>query len=161
MALASCIHITLTTKKFSRYLHIRDSFEIKQVEDNELNPVNIFKDVYKINKSKHLISNSYKRIQNSKNYSYQKEMGERIQPWDSLNLYEGCLKDFCDQTKCILLFQIKMCWVYFLPDFSSKSLGLSVIMPGLGRINHLQWPRNSCQLVISNLIPTCSDVMQT
>lgn len=54
-----------------RYFQVRDYFnkEIKQTDNGESNLISIFTDAYKSKVSKHLISQIYKRLQNSKNHS--------------------------------------------------------------------------------------------
>lgn len=54
-----------------RYFQVRDYFnkEIKQTDNRDSNLINIFTDAYKAKDSKHLISQIYKELQNSKNHS--------------------------------------------------------------------------------------------
>lgn len=54
-----------------RYFQVRDYFnkETKQTNNRDTNLISIFTDAYKAKDSKHLISQIYKRLQNSKNQS--------------------------------------------------------------------------------------------
>lgn len=81
-----------------RYFQVRDYFnkEIKQLDNIESNLINIFTDAYKAKDSKHLISQIYKRLQNSKSHSifqvkqkWERESGLEISEDDWRDIWEG------------------------------------------------------------------------
>lgn len=100
--LQSFTHITksygLGREDMYRYFQVRDYFnkEIKQTDNRDSNLITIFTDAYKSKDSKHLISQIYKKLQNSKHHStlqikqkWERESGLEISQEDWNTIWAG------------------------------------------------------------------------